>query len=348
MRRRFPRGAGNARRPRCRRSSTGVPRYRVLASVLLVVLRRRRPARPPRQSGDELWHAPQSGQGLLREPDDAAAGGGRVQEGAGPGARLRARARSTTASRCCAPARRPTGSRSCCARSSRIPSIPHTWFNLGIAYKKDSQYEKAIVAVRADGEARARRADLALQPRLPVQADGQAGRGAARVRARGGARSESGRPALPAVQRLPRRRARRGCAARAADLSGDQAPPGRRRGSRGSRLERLRRDSRPADPRDAADTAAPATLGIHRPSSGGRVRRRGAGVVALDADGDGRADLLAWSAQASRCSRTATPRSPNSGPGRPSSRPLASPPAISTTTACRTCASSPTRDRCCT
>lgn len=25
------------------------------------------------------------------------------------------------------------------------PSIPHTWFNLGIAYKKDSQYDKAIV-----------------------------------------------------------------------------------------------------------------------------------------------------------------------------------------------------------
>src|SRR5712664_3024199 len=24
------------------------------------------------------------------------------------------------------------------------PKIPHTWFNLGIAYKKDSQYDKAI------------------------------------------------------------------------------------------------------------------------------------------------------------------------------------------------------------
>ena len=33
------------------------------------------------------------------------------------------------------------------------PSIPHTWFNLGIAYKKAGEQEKAIAAVRADGQA---------------------------------------------------------------------------------------------------------------------------------------------------------------------------------------------------
>ena len=33
------------------------------------------------------------------------------------------------------------------------PSIPHTWFNLGIAYKKAGEEEKAIAAVRADGQA---------------------------------------------------------------------------------------------------------------------------------------------------------------------------------------------------
>ena len=51
---------------------------------------------------------------------------------------------STTGSRCCAPARPRRGSPSSSARRRRIPEIPHTWFNLGIHYKKDSQYEKAI------------------------------------------------------------------------------------------------------------------------------------------------------------------------------------------------------------
>ena len=45
------------------------------------------------------------------------------------------------------------------------PALPHTWFNLGIAYKKMGDFDKAAGAIRADGAAGAGRAGVALSAR---------------------------------------------------------------------------------------------------------------------------------------------------------------------------------------
>ena len=55
------------------------------------------------------------------------------------------RARSSiTASLCSAPATSPAASHSWRRRRSSIPRLPHTWFNLGITFKKQAEFDRAL------------------------------------------------------------------------------------------------------------------------------------------------------------------------------------------------------------
>ena len=55
----------------------------------------------------------------------------------------------------------------------RDPKLPHTWFNLGIYYRKNGDAEQAIAQFEGDAEADARRADRALSTGRALQADGE-------------------------------------------------------------------------------------------------------------------------------------------------------------------------------
>ena len=55
------------------------------------------------------------------------------------------------------------------------PAMPHTWFNLGIEFKKLGETAKAIAQLEQMGAAGAGRADHAVQPGRAVQGGGPAG-----------------------------------------------------------------------------------------------------------------------------------------------------------------------------
>jgi tetratricopeptide (TPR) repeat protein len=183
------------------------------------------------------------------------------------------------------------------------PALPHTWFNLGIAYKKDSQYEKATtqfeqmvtlapddpvshynlgflykLTERPDDALREFERSAALDPNL-------AGPHFQLFNAyRDAGRTDDSRREQQTFQEIKRRQTG---AAIPEDLDWSV----------------YAEIFDPADPVLAADSSAPADLAFTDRRIEGAFEGERAGVLALDADGDGRADLLAWSAAGLRLFR---------------------------------------------
>ncbi|HEX4566967.1 MAG TPA: FG-GAP-like repeat-containing protein [Vicinamibacterales bacterium] len=193
------------------------------------------------------------------------------------------------------------------------PSIPHTWFNLGVAYKKDSQYAKAIPQFEQM---------VKLVPDEPVSHYNL-----------GYLYKVTDRPA-DALREFER------AAALDPSLAGPhfQLYNAYRDGGRdadAAREQQLFQDIKrsqagaavpedldwsfyaeildPADPRDAADSAPPARLAFSDRRLDGTFSGANAGVLAIDADGDGRADLLVWSSDGVRLLRNGDTPVPDAG-----------------------------------
>ena len=153
------------------------------------------------------------------------------------------------------------------------PAIPHTWFNLGIQYKKGGTPEstaKAIAQFERMIALDPRRARLALQPRLALQDDWASRRGAASSSRSPHVSIRTWRAALPAVQRVPGSAGRThgGRRARAREIPGDQEAAGGRRDPGRSRVELLRRDLRSGRPCGGAARSAPVHAGVPRARAG--------------------------------------------------------------------------------
>jgi Tfp pilus assembly protein PilF len=180
------------------------------------------------------------------------------------------------------------------------PSIPHTWFNLGIAYKKESQYAKAIpqfermvTLVPDEPISHYNLGYLYKVTDRPTDALREFERATALDPALAGphfqlynAYRDAGREAEAAreqalFQDIKRRQA------------GAAVPEDLDWSFYAEILD-------PADPRDAADSAPPAKLAFTDRRLDGTFGGDTAGLLALDADGDGRVDLLVWSADGIR------------------------------------------------
>jgi tetratricopeptide (TPR) repeat protein len=176
------------------------------------------------------------------------------------------------------------------------PSLPHTWFNLGIAYKKDSQYEKAIAQFEqmvtlapnepishynlgylykltdkpADALREFERAS-ALDPNL-------AGPHFQLFNAyRDAGRADEAQREQQTFQAIKRRQ------------TGAAIPEDLDWSAYAEILD-------PPDPALAADALAPVQVKFTDTRLDGVFTGDRAGLLVLDADADGRADLLAWSA----------------------------------------------------
>lgn len=180
------------------------------------------------------------------------------------------------------------------------PSIPHTWFNLGIAYKKDSQYDKAIVEfeqmVKLAPDEPISHYNLGYLYKLTDKPD-------AALREFERAAALDPNLAGPHFQLFNAYRD----AGRAADAQREQQrfQEIKRRQAGAAVPEDLDWSAYaeildPQDPKDAADARPPAALKFADRRLDGAFGGELAGLLVLDADGDGRADLLAWSHDAVR------------------------------------------------
>jgi Tfp pilus assembly protein PilF len=195
------------------------------------------------------------------------------------------------------------------------PSIPHTWFNLGIAYKRDSQYDKAIVEfermVKLVPSEPISHYNLGYLYKLtdrPADALREFERAAQLDPNLAGAHfqlfnayRDAGRTAdaqreQQLFQEIKRRQ------------TGAAVPEDLEWSFYSEILD-------PADPAGAADTAPPAKLAFADRRLDGGFRGDRAGLIVLDADGDGRADLLAWSAGSVRLFKSGETLVENSGLG---------------------------------
>ena len=180
------------------------------------------------------------------------------------------------------------------------PALPHTWFNLGIAYKRDSQYEKAIAQfeqmVKLAPNEPISRYNLGYLYKLtdkPAEALREFERAAALDPNLAGARfqlfnayrdagrAEDSQREQQMFQEIKRRQAG---AAVPEDLD----------------WSFFAEIVDPADPKNAVDTAAPAKVTFGDRKLDGPFTAEGAGAIVLDADGDARADLIAWAAAGAR------------------------------------------------
>lgn len=178
------------------------------------------------------------------------------------------------------------------------PSIPHTWFNLGIAYKKDSQYERAIEQFERM---------VALVPDEPISHYNLGylykltERAADAIREFEIAAKLNPNLAGPHFQLYNSYRE----AGRAEDAAREQAlfQEIRKRNAGAAVPEDLdwsyyAEILDPVDPGDAREDAAPVVLAFASNRLPGAFTGDAAGLLTLDADADGRTDLLAWSAAA--------------------------------------------------
>lgn len=193
------------------------------------------------------------------------------------------------------------------------PSIPHTWFNLGIAYKKDSQYEKAIEQfeelVRLVPDDAVSRYNLGYLYKLTDRSDEA-------VRQFELAARLDPNLAAPHYQLFTAYRA----AGRTEDAAREQATfqEIRKRQAGAAVPEDLdwsfyAEILDPADPSDAADPSPPAAVTFAATPVGRSFSDEHAGVLAIDADADGRSDLLAWSVDGVRLFRHGTIAVENAG-----------------------------------
>lgn len=193
------------------------------------------------------------------------------------------------------------------------PSIPHTWFNLGIAFKKDSQYDKAIPQFEQM---------VKLVPDEPISHYNLGylyrvtDRPADALREFERAAALDPNLAGPHFQLYNAYRD----AGRAADAAREQQlfQDIKRKQAGAAVPEDLdwsfyAEILDPADPRDAADAAPPATLAFTDRRLDGTFTGDNVGVLALDADGDGRADLLVWSSAGVRLLKNGDTPVANSG-----------------------------------
>jgi tetratricopeptide (TPR) repeat protein len=174
------------------------------------------------------------------------------------------------------------------------PKIPHTWFNLGIAYKKDSQYDKAIaqfegmnrlvpdepkshynlaVLYKLNGKTDAALKEFETAAKLDPNLAGphfqlyNAYRGASRT--------DDAARELKTFQAIKER------------AKGAAIPEDMEWSFFSEIYETI--EPKPAD-------QPPAELKFRDVAVGSKLDPRGAGILALDFDGDGRPDALAWSA----------------------------------------------------
>jgi len=175
------------------------------------------------------------------------------------------------------------------------PKLPHPWFNLGVAYKKAADYDRAIAQLERF---------VALAPDEP------AGHYNLGVLWNGAGRKDEGRREIEAAERLnpalaaphfqlynaDRQAGRADDAAR--ELASFQALKKRQAGAAvpedldWSFYAELYDPGEPRDP--AADATVPLTLTARELAHG--LDPATAGLAVLDADGDGRPDVLTWSA----------------------------------------------------
>ena len=176
------------------------------------------------------------------------------------------------------------------------PKLPHTWFNLGIYYKRDGQFDKAMRAVAGDGQAGTFRSHYSLQPGLYLQSSRTRpiwqGKN---LRLARDSEPEPGRAAFPAVQYLS---------------------SGRTHGYGECKSWRLFRERKQAQENDAIpkedvewceyaeiyEPLVPESDAQKRPvafsfrsSTLGDVPDGPSGIITLDAFGTGGADLLVYS-----------------------------------------------------
>ena len=191
--------AGNRARPRrppgppalvrSARSVRRVLRSILFVSALFAVLTLA-PQPAGRQTGDLLWQHRNLGKAFYENPTTQLQAVDEFKKALDL-APDSARERSTTVSRCCAPARPTEGIAELQKAQQQDPDHSPHLVQPGHRLQEGRAVRQGDRAVRADGQARARRADLALQPGRPLQADRQAGRRAARVRTRRRARSRT-------------------------------------------------------------------------------------------------------------------------------------------------------------
>ena len=105
---------------------------------------------------ERLWHYRNLGKAYYEDPTKKTEAVGRVQEGARPVAHVVPRALELRPG----PHEGRRRSRHAIVELQKAqkqdPAIPHTWFNLGIAFKKERRYEEAVVQFDPDDQARTR------------------------------------------------------------------------------------------------------------------------------------------------------------------------------------------------
>ena len=183
------------------------------------------------------------------------------------------------------------------------PTIPHTWFNLGIAFKKESQYEKAITQFEKM---------VTIVPNEPVSHYNLGylykitDRPADALKEFELAAKLDPNLAGPHFQLYNLYRD----AGRAEDAAREQAlfQEIRKRQAGAAVPEDLdwsfyAEILDPVDPADAKDDSPAVPLKFGDTRLPGTFAAAGAGVLVFDANGDGRLDLLAWSADTARLFR---------------------------------------------
>ena len=262
------------------------------ASVLIVVLLLS-PGRA-QQTGDELWHHRNLGKAFYENPttQQKAVDEFRQALALAPDS---ARERVNYGMALLRAGKMTEGIAELQKAQAQDPTLPHTWFNLGIAFKRDSQYDKAIVQFERM---------VTLAPDEPISHYNLGylykltERPADALREFERAAALDPNLAGPHFQLFNAYRD----AGKAADAEREQQlfQEIKRRQAGAAVPEDLdwsfyAEILDPADPADAADPSPPAAVTFENRALEGTFSGPAAGVLALDANADGRADLLAWS-----------------------------------------------------
>ena len=113
--------------------------------------------------------------------------------------------------RCCAPARCPKASRCLQEVQQKDPSLPHTWFNLGIYYKKNGEEDKAIAQFERLASSRPKSRSFTTSSVRSTAFPDATADAPREIRAGGPTGSAARRRALPALQHVPPGRPPAGC-----------------------------------------------------------------------------------------------------------------------------------------
>ncbi len=253
------------------------------------------PQAPSGQVGDELWHHRNLGKAFYENPTTQLQAVDEFKRALdlAPGS---ARERLNYALALLRAAKTADALAELLKVQQQDPTIPHTWFNLGIAYKKDSQYDKAITQfermVTLTPDEAIAHYNLGYLYKLtekPAEALREFERAAQldpNLAAphfqlfnayRDAGREADGQREQQTFQEIKRRQA------------GAAVPEDLDWSVYAEILD-------PADPALVADASAVTDLKFSDRRLEGAFAGDRAGLLVLDADGDGRVDLLAWSA----------------------------------------------------